>query len=275
MIVWWLFVGWVVERAQMSMSFIPSAFNGYGCVDEVNRRKTVAPMCYRVLVPWLVWLIERIPWARGRRLTLVYEPFRIVTIGLALWATAQVFGSTAALLTAILLPLTFLFDYWDWAIELFAVVAAMTGQLWLALIGAALLALSRETAPLVPAAYWLTTGDWQGTIAVGAITALTMLGVRLWAGQKPLNCDRLMWRHNWKDVRGLFENRPVYLSETAIALVITALTLAAIATGVVGWPIAALILISGWIMARAAETRVFVVCLPWCAQLLLNTGGFK
>jgi hypothetical protein len=273
MIVFWLFVAWAVERAQMVMSFQPSAFNGYACIDQVNQRKTVAPMCYRVLLPWLTWLIERIPAMHGRRLTWIYEPFRIGMTTLALWATAQAFDFTTALLMAALLPLTFLFDYWDWSVELFAVMAALTGQFWLVLIGALLLALSRETAPLVPAAYWLATGDWQGTAVIGAVTAGTMLVVRLWAGEKRLNCDRFMARQNWKDVRSLFGNRPFYLSEIAIALVISALTLAAILEGLPGWPIAALTLGGGWILARAAETRVFALCLPWCAQFVLRTGG--
>lgn len=259
----------------MVMSLKLSQFNGYGCIDQVNQRQTVAPMCYRVLLPWLVWAFERFtPLTNKQRFTTIYTPFRILMTGLALWAVAQAFNPIVALLVAAILPLTFRFDYWDWAVELFAVAGALTGQFWLALIGAVILALSRETAPLVAAAYWLMTGDWYGTLIIGGCTASLMLIVRLWADNQPLNCDRFMIRANLADVRNLFQNRPFYLGEIGIALIITALTLLAIVFQSPGWPIAALALVVGWMLARAAETKVFVICLPWCAQILLKTGGF-
>jgi hypothetical protein len=78
-----------------------------------------------------------------------------------------------------------------------------------------------------------------------------------------------MWRQNWSELRGIGRNRPVYLGEMAMSLLVTALTLIVVVSGKAGttWPVPLAILAAGWIFARASETRVFASCLLWISLL--------
>jgi len=108
----WFIVAWLVERAHLKMSSFNygAKFNGLGVVDHVLARKADAPMAYRVLVPWLVGLVERIfPRTKPYRLVLLYEPLKIALAGGALWVLAHSLGAARALFVAACLPATFLF----------------------------------------------------------------------------------------------------------------------------------------------------------------------
>ncbi len=271
----WLLMALVLDRVHLKLSTgtYGSPYCGLGTVDPVNSRQAESPMAYRTLLPWLIALVERIiPGLKAHRLPALYEPLRILIMAAALAAIAQAVSPLAALIVAVLLGVTFYFDYWDWAVELLGLALALTGNPGAALIGGLLLGASRETAPLVAVTYVLITGDvGQGLQILGATLAV-MLAVRLWAGRKPLYCERWMGRVNLDDVRELFQNRPFYLSEIAMTLLVTGLTLWAVLSGNAGpaWPVPLALLAAGWLMARAAETRVFTGCLLWVAIALVR-----
>jgi hypothetical protein len=117
--------------------------------------------------------------------------------------------------------------------------------------------------------YALVTQDWAGSVMVLIVVGLLWGLVRWRQGGHALYCERVMWRVNVADVTGLLRNRPVYLSEIGMTLGVTALTLAVVLSGRTGWtfPIPLALLASGWLFARAAETRVFASCLLWVVML--------
>jgi len=87
MILFWIPIAWVIERVQLKIGgqWYGSPFNGYGAIDGTVDKTALAPMRYRVLVPWLVVLVERIfPRVKAHRLTALYEPLKIVLIAAAL-----------------------------------------------------------------------------------------------------------------------------------------------------------------------------------------------
>lgn len=267
-----LLIAWCFERAQAMISApnYSSLYNGFGAIDLTVARETKAPMAYRVLVPFLVIGIERLFHIPENRRINVYETIKIALQAFAFWAVWQAWGLPAALLTFLLLLLTIMFDYWDWAVELAGVALAMSGNLVLTLPAAILASLSRETALLVPVAYFLKTGDWKGTLATAAATVLTLTAVRLLVGRRPLYCDRWMIRYNLGLFKNFFKWQPIYFGDVFISLIITSACLPLLIFRPAGWPIPWVILAAGWSMAKADEARVFVVCLPWIAAALVG-----
>ena len=271
----WLLLAIALDRVQLKIgAFNYGAIaNGHGAIDAVNQRRVKAPVAYRVLVPWLIGGLERVaPGLRRYRLVGLYEPLKIGFMAGALALLAQAIGTKATLIVALLLPATFLFDYWDWAVELGALAAALTGDPWYALAGGLVCALSRETALLVPATYFLVTFDWYGATLIALATAGTLMIVRLLVGDRGRHHygPWLMWPINWQDIREVRVNRPWYLGEITVAVLLSLLTLAAVGSGYAGraWPIPLAVLALGWTLARAAEVRVFSSCLIWVALLL-------
>lgn len=268
----WLLIALALDKAQLIIAQpgYGSPYCGIGTIDGVLQRRTHAPMAYRVLVPWLIGLVERVyPRARRQRLS-VYETFKIVLMGLALWAVASATNDRTAFIVAALLPMTFSFDYWDYAVEIGALAMAVGGNMPGALIGGVLLALSRETAPLVPAAYLLATGDAPGTFVVATGTALTMLGVRLWAGRHELYCDRWMIKRNLTELRAALRCSPPFMGNAFLSVLLCAIVLALAVLGRLGptWPIPLAIVALGWAWGISYETRIFSACLLWIGMAL-------
>jgi len=89
--------------------------------------------------------------------------------------------------------------------------------------------------------------------------------VRFWKGKKPLYCNRFQidengrYLQNWfqKDFKKLFIR-----NDMTHSVIISALTLLVCCH--IGFPKCIpwlLIMLSGWILAKAQETRVFTICL--------------
>lgn len=268
----WLLIALFVEYAQLRFAQstgFRSPYCGLGAVDSTNNRTALAPMGYRVLFPWLIALVEWLQVPRRQRLT-VYEVLKIGFLALTLAAISASLGREKALILATLLVPTFYFDYWDWEIELLGLALALTGRVEYALIGGILLALSRETAPLVPVTYILISGDIGRGLQILSATLAVLLAVRLFVGRKRLYCERVMVGINWSDVRGLIHNFPIFLSPIFYTLAISAMTIWAIVSREAGpsWIVPLALLIAGWMFARAAETRVFAACLLWGVMVL-------
>lgn len=270
----WLFLAILLDRAQLQIGAFSyqSFFNGFGTIDGINQRNIKAPMAYRVLVPWLIRLLEHlIPPLTSFRLT-VYEVLKIISLMLALTACHLALGLTGALLVGALLPMTFGFDYWCWAIELMAFAVALSGSMPLTIFGVLALSLSRETAPLVPLTYGLITQDWIGASGLLVICGCAMLAVRLYVGKRPLYCDRVMIRRNLQELKYFFKAEPILMDYSVMAVLLSAATIALVGSGRAGaaWPIPLIILMLGWTMGIARETRIFTPVLLWVVLGILH-----
>jgi hypothetical protein len=267
-----LVLGWAFERAVMVITApnYGSLYNGFGAIDLTVSRQTKAPMAYRVLVPWLVVGIEKLLRSKEDQRIVVYQTIKILLNALAFWCLASGFGLSAALITIALLLVTVKFDYWSYLPELAAVGAAMSGNLVITLPVAILAGMSKETAPVIPVAYYLATSDWKGALATAAAVVLTMAAVRLFVGQRALYCERWMWKYNLQLFIDFFKWKPFYHSDVFIASAITVACVPLLAMRPAGWPVPWAILLAGWTMAKADETRVFSACLPWVAVYLIG-----
>ncbi len=265
-------MAWAFERAQMIISApnYSSPWNGFGCIDLVNEHRAKAPMAYRVLVPWLVWGFEKI----GVRRIAAYQAWKITLESMAFYSVGIVFGAPAALLAALLLLLTIKYDYWDWAAEMFGIFSALSGNLELAMFGTAAHGLSRETVFLSPVAYFLKTGDMRGAVGLLAVAVVTFCIPRLWAGRKPLYCERWQVRYNLELFRA-FASKEFWAwgqwfhQDIFIACALSGLAIG----GALRHPqgvIALVALAAGWLMGKADETRIFSAALPWAAWLILG-----
>lgn len=272
----WFIVALVLDRVMLKLtvkSYTSPFTVGYGSISNVIAGTALAPVSHRVLVPWLIAAAERVwPTLQKHRLPALYEPIRIVGIGLALNAVAMALGERAAWMVAALLPATFLYDFWDWPYEFLAQALALSGNMQWAILGAGLQGFARpETTPLVALTYLLVTGDVVGTGLIGLASLVALLTVRVIVGKKPLVRSLNTWDVNQIDLRRLFHNRPFYLSEVVMTLGLMALTLASILTGKAGpaWPVPVIIMAAQlfW-QARLSETRSMSVCLLWAVRLL-------
>lgn len=269
----WLVIAWLLNRAQHVASRFNygQPWNGLGAVLGVLERNTYAPMIYRVLVPWLM--------APGLKLKFhaveVYEIIKIVLMAGALWSVQLAWGWGAALLTAILISSTFLYDYWDCYAELIGINLALTGDLRLALVGVVVHALSRETAILSPIAFFIATqAAGESAILMGVCVGVLGL-VRLVQGKHALYCERWMIKRNWTDIKTMAAFSPTLMGGIVISLMITLLTIGL--APLAGWsaliPLA--VIAMGWTLAVAEESRVFMAALPWIANgMMYIVTGF-
>lgn len=273
----WLIVALCLDRVALKLtgdSYLCAYAASYGAVGRIQRGTAERVLARRMLVPALIYWIERlVPALKPYRLPAIYEPLRIGALAAALALAERAIGLPGALLVAALLPASFLFDYFDWPYELAGLAAALTGNLQLAVLFGGLHALARPTtAPLCAVTYLLVTGDWVGaglvTLAVGVGMLPGLVNVRqaLWAQTYGL------WRQNLRDVRTLFENRPFYLSEIAMSLLVAVGVLWAVLSGHAGpaWPVPLALIAVQWTLVRAAETRTVAVCLLWIVGGLLK-----
>jgi hypothetical protein len=272
-----LVCAWCFERAAMIISApnYGSPYNGFGAIDLTYRQEIKAPMSYRVLVPFLVRWIERL--THLPRVG-IYQGCKLVLNTLMFWSVGQAFGLNAALLTGLLLLLTVKFDYWSWAPEVAGVALAMTGEWSYALTGGVLAAFSKETALLVPVAFFLRTMDPVGSVIVLMGTGLVFIGVRLAVGERELYCERFQVHYNlglFKHFlqRDFWRQGQWYHQDIFIAVALTGLVVAgAIAQPSLVQLVPLALLAAGWTLAKADETRVFAAVLPFIASFLL--GGW-
>lgn len=259
----WLILAWMIERVQLVMCELNYGvpWNGCGAINGVLSRDAQAPMVYRVLVPWLM-----LP-AKAAKLPMLesYEVVKIILTAGALWSVSNLWGWQVALLTAVLLPTTFLYDYWDWGPEIMGLMLAATGDIWLSMAGVIVVGLSRETSPLVAVAYLAVTGDLLGAAMLAVMAGSLYVLLRAIQGEHPLYCKRIMWADNLAAVKGIAQYRPWWLSSVAVSIAVSIMALfTALAVGWLGVIPLALV-VAGWVFGRVQETRIFTGTLPFIA----------
>lgn len=243
----------VLARVQfLSARSTNSPWNGYGAIEQVQKKTAQAPMVYRVLIPWLI----------GKPTMAKYQAMQVVLIAAALYSVFLAWDLPVMLATAAIIPITFYFDYWDWSVELMSFSLALV-SLPLAIVGVILHGLSRETAPLPGLAYALHFGDIWGGLAISACGFLALWIVRRIQGKHKLYCDRWMYKRNWRELRKPHTGSPY----ASVGLSLMALIGA---YGSLDGLIVPIVLGAGWTMAVAAETRVFTAVIPFAAMALLR-----
>lgn len=242
--------------------------NGFGAINGVLQRTGNAPQVYRVLVPWLIGAFEKGFGYNLKRRLILYESIKLVLLMGALWSIGRVIGIRAALLVAALLPLTFHFDYWDWIVEIGAFAACLSGNFYLALAGAILLAFSRETAPLCAVIFYMKTHIWYLSFGILVDSLVWLWMVRMIQGKHALYCDRIYFKRNMKEISRMFLRTPWFLGDIFMSLVITIATLWACYMQVTAWPVALALLVAGWVFGLASETRIFTATLLWIGMAL-------
>ncbi len=274
----WLLVAIALDRVMLKLtafSYNCEYTAGYASIDAVCQRRADPHAAIRVLVPWLIGLIERLfPALHKHRLPALYEPIRILAWAAALAVSERAIGTAGALAVAAFLPATFLFDFWDTPWEVLGFASALTGNLQLTILTGGLLGFARQrTALLMVPIYALTTHDWFGAGLVAIATGLAQLSVYVWVGKS----DRPVqggweWRRNLDEVIHIFRNRPFYLSETAMSVGLTALVIWVVLMGRAGpsWPVPLAVVTANWIWPRASETRGICVTLLWVCKGLLS-----
>jgi hypothetical protein len=81
------------------------------------------------------------------------------------------------------------------------------------------------------------------------------------------------WRLNWNDLKHIFVNRPVYLSEIFMTMALIALALWTILAGRAGaaWPVPLALCVAQCVwQARLSETRSLTPVLLWVAGGLVR-----
>jgi hypothetical protein len=268
----WFLIALFLDRVMLkiAMTHYRNEYSaGYAAINPVLSGRSLAPIAYRVLTPWIIGSIEHlVPKLKKHRLVALYEPLRILSISAALYASNYSLGTIPTLIVAAALPATFLFDFSDWPFELLSFALALSNNMPLAILAAGLHGLARpETAPLAGITFGLHNSDPLGGALV-LLSALIAVGVvRLVVGRKKLVMPMgTAWRLNRQDLRDFFKNRPFYLSEVGISLVVIALTFVMIMTGQAGnaWPVPlALCVAQITFQARLSETRSLTPCLLW------------
>jgi len=230
-------------------------WNGYGAIPTVQNKTALAPMVYRPLMGWIL----------GKRVTVFnYEVVRFVMLWAALYSLLLAWGVEIMLISSVLITVTLYFDYWDWMIELMAYSLALV-SFPLALIGVALLGMSRETAPLVGFVYALHSGDYPAGAILFIVGLIVLLAVRMVQGKHPLYCKRWMWQENLAMLQGgkvITGRWSVYYS---LGLCVLATVGACFRLDGLLVPV---LIGAGWSMAKANETRVFVGVIPYAALAL-------
>lgn len=265
----WLLLAFLLERTLMVVAKdnYGAPWNGAGAIAGVVNRNTQAPMVYRVLVPWLAYGLRKL----GMPLLTAYELVKIILTGCALWAVEYAWGLGVALIVAVILPATFLFDYWDWAAELLGLCLCLSGDLWLALVGIWVWGLSRETVLIGGPAYYLATGDWLGAIALTSASVIMLSAVHLVQGPHKRYCDLYFWKANLIAVKNIREwERPGWMSSIVISLILMAIALAAAPFS--GWKGLLVPVLVGFslVFGKIQETRIFTNVLPWVGYAVIH-----
>lgn len=264
-----LLIGLSFDRAQMAISIAnyDSLFNGFGSIDLTVKREIKAPMAYRILVPYLVTWIEKLFKTKPEYRLFIYQAIKASLVVFAVWTVVHVFGLFVAFITFSILLLTIQYDYWDWSIELAAIVLAAGGYFIPALLIGILFAFSRETSLITGFVYLVSTGDWYRALIITAIIGVILFSIRKFIGKRELYCERFMWKYNLGLFKNFFKWKPFLYSPLFVSAAITIGTVLAVMINPEYWYIL-IMLLAGWILAKADEPRIFSACIPFIAILI-------
>jgi len=194
-----LLIAWVLDYAQFRIvGFNYSCpFNGLGAIESVCAGTALAPMQYRVAVPWMFRGLRKLsPFADIP----TYEVLKILMMAFGLFGVwllashvfAPLIGWLSLFMTAIFYVGNFQFDYTEqylelglWALFIYALYP--TNPI-LAIIVVIIAVLNRETSILLPVMAGLA-GIWGMAILSSILIFMVMLLLRMYYGFKPSYLD--------------------------------------------------------------------------------------
>jgi hypothetical protein len=211
---------------QLTKHNFGAQFNGIGCISDVLANRSLAPMQYRVLVPWICGLFgageKSLPYLRP------YIWLRWLSIPFAIGAAhlyfSQIQGPPPVLCTA-LLALFFvaaaLYDYTDGYLEIgfFALAFLVMGQQgigWILLLAVVslLAVLNRETAVFIPVVCFLDSFFMAGIVSLVACAAGYAIP-RMIYGKHDRYCRFWLVGENIREMTRHYRTRPwVYVEYT-------------------------------------------------------------
>lgn len=182
-------------------NFYTAPWNGLGAVEGTIQKTADAPMVYRVLVPWVIALIEKVVNDPPKRVVPRLTLYLLVKWGLmtvSLVTVHLILGPVFALGAALYWLMTVQFDYWSLYAETMAFAMVLSGQTELAVIGVIIAAMSRETSFVLPVifAFVVPTSMWPNMVLVFSVWIATVASVREYQGKHDLYCARVMVLEN-------------------------------------------------------------------------------
>lgn len=245
---------------------IPTAYNGIGALHGTITKSNAAPMRYRVLLAWLLY-----PLVNKRGLA-VYQLTKTALLCVCMVVASRL-GASFTLFLALLVTLTFQYDYWDCYVELLSVLAILLGSPYLAIFTMVLWGMSRpETAFVSVPLYIASFVTGPDLLMFGALAGLfTQTLVQLVQGDAELYCERFTLRaYNIPDLKLMWRQLDTRLMLSVLLTVAMPFVL------IFGrlppmlqrtWWAPLLWLAMGWLGGRAREPRIFMPCFIWIAGL--------
>jgi hypothetical protein len=251
-----------------------TVWNGMGAIDAVIKKEAKGVQRHRVLVPWLVWATE---WCLGgegdppERLP-IYLFWKWALMSAAMMVAGWFFSPIIALGMALYWACTFQYDYWSVYAEALSFLLVITGNVWLACLGAVLGATSKPTAVILPLVYATQGGGWQ-SLWVALAFAVPFGAIQWWQGPSP----ETKWRKPMNVApHHIFRDRPDMVLWYLMGLgVIVASLVAFVLSGSMLEPFRS----TAWVLpvicgaaffnANVYEPRVFALNSIWIVSLLL------
>ena len=187
-----------------------SRYNGLGCIPDVIRGKSLQPMQYRVLVPWLVYLM-------GGMTKSILKPYIVLRLFSILFALSMSYLWFGNILYTAMLALFFIgasiFDYTDgylevgfFALSFYLMREQTTWGVGLILAIVFIATLNRETAVFIPICAFLS-GHWFVSIGMMIAFMAGYIIPRAYYGEKERYCKFNMIRENIRRMReGIMRN---------------------------------------------------------------------
>lgn len=185
-----LVMAWMLDYAQFAITRnnYNTRFNGFGCISDVLNGSALAPMQYRVAIPWFYKVFPH------------YESIKIILMALGLfsmWLMIETiwgaFSYQGMFLVGIFYVVNFQYDYTEQYLELamwaqFLTALYVGNAIWITAC-LVIAMFCRETSVFLLLVYLLADGfTWMAVILVCAV-GISLLIPRLFYGIKPSYLD--------------------------------------------------------------------------------------
>ena len=244
-------------------------FNGLGCIPDVLAGKSLAPMQYRVLIPWICKLFGE--GDRDFAYIKVYMWIRWFSIPFAIGMAHIYFGNPlCTALLAIFFVGAALYDYTDGYLEVGFLATAlllMGGGAWFMpaiFILCVVATLNRETAVVIPLIAFLGGNYWMGFAAWSGVGIGYFLP-RFVYPTVGRYCDFIQIRENLNDIKRFYRMKPfVYVEHSmffVLALVVVMAYIGSFPTYSPAEMGLGLLFVGLLIPTKWREIRVFSPCM--------------
>ncbi len=234
-------IAWMLDYSQYRITWknYQTRFNGYGSIPDVLKGVALAPMQYRVFVPWSFWVLNR----AIRSKPLCYEVIKILFMALGLFSMWLMLNTlwdsqlayVGLLLTAVFYTVQFQFDYTEQYVELAIwaqfVTAVFMGDVGWMIACIVIGALTRETVVFLPVLYLFAKQDIVLFTAFCLLVVFVFFVLRMLYGWKENYLKKGViigkeyfsgYNHTFKNIKDIKEglNWPLHTTWYSMLLVI-------------------------------------------------------